>query len=167
MLRKREIRRLLPANLQFVKFLWERPSEDSEVASLFALKSNREGTPRMGGDVVSDARNDFQNGSPIVTMAMNTRGAKEWEKLTGDSYNNQTGIAIVLDNKVYTAPGARGSSPVVGPKLPGTSPSTRPRISLTYLRAGKLPASAEIIQADGRRAPRWAKKPSIAVLCLF
>ncbi|MGB7393176.1 MAG: protein translocase subunit SecD, partial [Pricia sp.] len=147
-LRRKEIRRLLPANLQFVKFLWERPSEDSDVASLFALKSNREGTPRMGGDVVTDARNDFQNGSPVVTMAMNTRGAKEWENLTGDSYNNQTGIAIVLDNKVYTAPGARGVISGGRTEITGDFTVNETKDIANVLRAGKLPASADIIQSE-------------------
>ncbi len=148
-LRKREIRRLLPPDLQFVKFLWERPSEDSEVASLFAVKSNREGMPRMGGDVVSDARNEFQNGRPIVTMAMNTRGAKEWEKLTGDVYNNQTGIAIVLDNKVYTAPGV-SSGPISGGRteITGNFTVNETKDIANVLRAGKLPASADIIQSE-------------------
>ncbi len=148
-LRKKEIRRLLPPDLQFVKFLWERPSEDSEVASLFALKSNREGMPRMGGDVVSDARNEFQNGRPIVTMAMNTRGAKEWEKLTGDVYNNQTGIAIVLDNKVYTAPGV-SSGPISGGRteITGNFTVNETKDIANVLRAGKLPASADIIQSE-------------------
>ncbi len=147
-IRKKEIRRLLPANLQFVKFLWERPSEGSEVAALYALKSNREGTPRMGGDVVSDARDEFQNGKPIVTMAMNTRGAKEWEKLTGDSFNNQTGIAIVLDNKVYTAPGARGVISGGRTEITGTFTINETKDIANVLRAGKLPASADIIQSE-------------------
>ena len=148
MIRKKEIRRLLPASLQFVKFLWERPSEDSEVAALYALKSNREGSPRMGGDVVSDARDEFQNGKPIVTMAMNTRGAKLWEKLTGDSYNNQTGIAIVLDNKVYTAPGARGVISGGRTEITGNFTINETKDIANVLRAGKLPASAEIIQSE-------------------
>ena len=148
MIRKKEIRRLLPANLQFVKFLWERPSEDSEVASLFALKSNREGSPRMGGDVVSDARDQFNNGKPVVSMSMNTRGAKEWEKLTGDSYNNQTGIAIVLDNKVYTAPGARGVISGGQTEISGTFTVNETKDIANVLRAGKLPASAEIIESE-------------------
>ena len=42
-LRMKEIRRLLPADLQFVKFVWERPAEGSEIVELYALKSNREG----------------------------------------------------------------------------------------------------------------------------
>ncbi|MBC6998181.1 protein translocase subunit SecDF [Cytophaga sp. FL35] len=148
-LRMKEIRRLLPANMQFVKFLWERPSEDSEIVQLFALKSNRDGIPRISGDVVSDARDDFDlGGKPAVSMTMNTQGAKEWEELTGDAYNNRTGIAIVLDNKVYTAPGV-SSGPISGGRseITGDFTINETKDIANVLRAGKLPASAEIIQA--------------------
>ncbi|WP_149275037.1 protein translocase subunit SecDF [Pareuzebyella sediminis] len=149
-LRMNEIRRLLPADMQFVKFLWERPSEDSEIVELFALKSNRDGEPRISGDVVSDARADFdQVGKPAVSMTMNTQGAKEWEKLTGDAYNNQTGIAIVLDNKVYTAPGV-STGPISGGRseITGSFTVNETKDIANVLRAGKLPASAEIIQSE-------------------
>ncbi|MGI9552442.1 MAG: protein translocase subunit SecDF, partial [Aurantibacter sp.] len=145
-----EIRRLLPADLQFVKFVWERPSENREIVELFALKSNRDGVPRISGDVVSDARDDFDvGGKPAVSMTMNTKGAKEWEKLTGDAFNNQTGIAIVLDNKVYTAPGV-SSGPISGGRseITGKFTITETKDIANVLRAGKLPASAEIIQSE-------------------
>jgi SecD/SecF fusion protein len=149
-LRMPEIRRLLPADIQFTKFVWERPSTpETEVVDLYALKSNREGTPRISGDVVSDARDDFdQFGKPAVSMTMNTKGAKEWEKLTGDAYTNQTGIAIVLDNKVYTAPGV-SSGPISGGRseITGKFTVNETKDIANVLRAGKLPASAEIIDS--------------------
>ncbi len=149
-LRKREIRRLLPADLQFVKFLWERPSENAETVELYALKSNRENQPRISGDVVSDARADFDlGGKPAVSMSMNTKGAKEWEKLTGDAYSNQTGIAIVLDNKVYTAPGvSKGAISGGNSEISGKFTINETKDIANVLRAGKLPASAEIIQSE-------------------
>ncbi|WP_047246108.1 protein translocase subunit SecDF [Maribacter thermophilus] len=150
-LRMPEIRRLLPADIQFTKFVWERPAtEDTEVVDLYALKSNRDGIPRISGDVVSDARADFdQFGKPAVSMTMNAKGAKEWEKLTGDAYNNQTGIAIVLDNKVYTAPGV-SSGPISGGRseITGNFTVNETKDISNVLRAGKLPASAEIIQSE-------------------
>ncbi|MGX1929678.1 protein translocase subunit SecDF [Flagellimonas sp. 2504JD4-2] len=149
-LRMREIRRLLPNDVQFTKFLWERPAKDSEVVELFALKSNRDNTPRISGDVVSDAQDTFdQYNKPAVSMTMNTRGAKEWEKLTGDAFNNQTGIAIVLDNKVYTAPGV-SSGPISGGRseITGNFTVNETKDIANVLRAGKLPASAEIIQSE-------------------
>ncbi|WP_127141270.1 protein translocase subunit SecDF [Flagellimonas marinaquae] len=148
-LRMPAIKRLLPNDIQFTKFLWERPSQDAEVVDLYALKSNREGTPRISGDVVSDAQDTFdQFNKPAVSMTMNTRGAKEWEELTGDAYNNQTGIAIVLDNKVYTAPGV-SSGPISGGRseITGTFTVNETKDIANVLRAGKLPASAEIIDS--------------------
>lgn len=149
-LRMPEIRRLLPAEVQFAKFLWERPSQDSEVAGLFALKSNRDGLPRISGDVVSDARDQFdQFNRPAVGMDMNVRGAKEWEKLTSEANLNNTGIAIVLDNKVYTAPGVSQVGGISGgsSEITGTFTVNETKDIANVLRAGKLPASAEIIDS--------------------
>ncbi|UJH66698.1 protein translocase subunit SecDF [Allomuricauda sp. SCSIO 65647] len=149
-LRMPEIRRLLPADVQFTKFAWERPPKDVETAELFALKSSRDNVPRISGDVVSDAQATFdQFNKPAVSMTMNTRGAKEWERLTGDAYNNQTGIAIVLDNKVYTAPGV-SSGPIPGGRseITGVFTVNETKDIANVLRAGKLPASAEIIQSE-------------------
>ena len=68
------------------------------MAALYALKSNRDGVPRMSGDVVSDARDQFdQFNRPSVGMDMNVRGAREWQVLTNEANLNNTGIAIVLD----------------------------------------------------------------------
>lgn len=149
-LRMPEIRRLLPAGVQFTKFLWERPTKDSEVASLFALKSNRDNTPRISGDVVSDARDQFdQFNRPAVGMDMNVKGAKEWEKLTNEANLNNTGIAIVLDNKVYTAPGVSQVGGISGgsSEITGTFTVNETKDIANVLRAGKLPASAEIIDS--------------------
>ncbi|MEM8508567.1 MAG: protein translocase subunit SecDF [Bacteroidota bacterium] len=149
-LRMTEVKRLLPADVQFTKFAFEKPPKDSEVAELYALKSNRDAVPRISGDVITDAQDTFdQFSKPAVSMTMNTRGAREWEKLTGDAFNNQTGIAIVLDNKVYTAPGV-SSGPISGGRseITGTFTINETKDIANVLRAGKLPASAEIIQSE-------------------
>ncbi len=149
-LRMPEIRRLLPADVQFTKFLWERPTKDSEVAALYALKSNRDNTPRISGDVVSDARDQFdQFNRPAVGMDMNVKGAKLWEKLTSEANLNNTGIAIVLDNKVYTAPGVSQVGGISGgsSEITGTFTVNETKDIANVLRAGKLPASAEIIDS--------------------
>lgn len=151
-LRMPEIQRLLPADIQFTKFVWGRPeTEETEVIDLFALQSNRDATPRMSGDVVSDARDTFdQFGKPAVTMNMNSKGAKEWQKLTSDANLHNTGIAVVLDNKVYTAPGCSVVGGISGgnTEITGTFTITQTKDIANVLRAGKLPASAEIIQSE-------------------
>ncbi|WP_088341640.1 protein translocase subunit SecDF [Robiginitalea sediminis] len=149
-LRMPQVRRLLPAEVQFTKFMWERPSQGSEVAALYALKSNRDNTPRMSGDVVSDARDQFdQYNRPAVGMDMNVRGAREWQQLTNEANLNNTGIAIVLDNRVYTAPGVsqKGGIPGGSSEITGTFTVTETKDIANVLRAGKLPAKAEIIDS--------------------
>ena len=149
-LRMPRIRRLLPTEIQFTKFLWERPTQGSEVAALYALKSNRDGMPRMSGDVVSDARDQFdQFNRPSVGMDMNVRGAREWQQLTNEANLNNTGIAIVLDNRVYTAPGVSTKGGIAGgsSEITGTFTVTETKDIANVLRAGKLPASAEIIDS--------------------
>ncbi len=145
-----EIIRLLPADIQFTKFAWERPANgDVEILDLYALKSNRENEPRISGDVVSDARDTFENGKPAISMTMNTSGSKLWQKLTSDANLNDTGIAVVLDDKVYTAPGCSvvGGISGGGTSITGTFSITETKDIANVLRAGKLPASAEIIQS--------------------
>ena len=151
-LRMPEIRRLLPADIQYTKFLWERPSNsDVEILDLYALKSNRSNTPRISGDVVSDARDTYDEyNKPAVSMSMNSRGAKEWQKLTSDANVNNTGIAVVLDNKVYTAPGCSvvGGISGGGTEITGSFTVEETKDIANVLRAGKLPAKAEIIQSN-------------------
>ncbi len=150
-LRMPEILRLLPADIQFTKFVWERPANDNvEVLDLYALKSNRSGSPRLSGDVVSDARDTYdQFSKPAISMSMNSRGSKEWQKLTSDANINGTGIAVVLDNKVYTAPGCSvvGGISGGGTEITGTFTVDETKDIANVLRAGKLPAKAEIIQS--------------------
>ncbi|MBD0778037.1 protein translocase subunit SecDF [Maribacter sp. ANRC-HE7] len=151
-LRMPEIRRLLPADIQYTKFLWERPStSDVEILDLYALKSNRSNSPRISGDVVSDARDTYDEyNKPAVSMSMNSRGAKEWQKLTSDANVNNTGIAVVLDNKVYTAPGCSvvGGISGGGTEITGSFTVEETKDIANVLRAGKLPAKAEIIQSN-------------------
>lgn len=149
-LRRSEIKKLLPAAVQYTKFAWQRVPADADIVELYAIRSNREGTPRISGDVVSDAQDTFdQFGKPAVSMMMNTKGAREWERMTGDVYQNKTGIAIVLDNRVYTAPGV-SSGPISGGRseITGTFTINETKDIANVLRAGKLPASAEIVQSE-------------------
>ena len=117
---------------------------------LYALKSNRDGTPRISGDVVSDARDTFdQFGKPAISMTMNSKGSREWQKLTSDANLNSTGIAVVLDNRVYTAPGCSVVGGISGgsTEITGTFKVAETKDIANVLRAGKLPATADIIQS--------------------
>jgi len=62
---------------------------------------------------------------------------------------NNTGIAIVLDNKVYTATGVTTVGGISGgsSEITGTFTVNETKDIANVLRAGKLPASAEIIDS--------------------
>lgn len=149
-LNRPEVRALLPAEQRYAKFVFGKPEKDSEVVDLYALIGNRENVPQLSGAVVTDARNQFgPTGASEVSMQMNAKGAKIWEEMTGKAYAQSSQIAIVLDNVVYSAPGV-----TTGPIAGGNSSisgnfSLNEAIDLAnVLRAGKLPASADIIQSE-------------------
>ena len=149
-LNRPEVRALLPAEQRYAKFVFGKPEKNSELVDLYALVGNRENVPQLSGAVVTDARNQFgPTGKSEVSMQMNAKGAKIWEEMTGKAYTQGSQIAIVLDDVVYSAPGV-----TTGPIAGGSSSisgdfSLNEAIDLAnVLRAGKLPASADIIQSE-------------------
>ena len=116
---------------------------------LIALKTNREGTPAMLGDVVTDARSQFtQSGLPAVGITMNGLGAKQWEKITGDIAKQGNTVAIVLDDIVYSDATARQAISGGQTEISGSFSLNETKDLANVLRAGKLPASADIIQSE-------------------
>jgi SecD/SecF fusion protein len=156
-LRRADVRISLAANQQFAKFVWGKPTtvkdkdgKDIEAVELYALKGNRDNIADLSGGVVTDARDTFdQLGKPAVSMQMNGQGAKAWEELTGRAYNQKSNIAIVLDNIVYSAPGV-SSGPISGgqSEISGVFEISETKDLANVLRAGKLPAAADIIQSE-------------------
>ena len=154
-LRLPQVKSILPNELRFAKFVWGLPETNRqlgnvETASLYALKSNRDNLPPLSGGVVVDASQEFDNLSRVVvSMQMNGQGAKVWEEMTGRAYQNQSQIAIVLDDIVYSAPGVT-SGPIAGGRsqISGDFTVAQGKDLANVLRAGKLPASAEIVQGE-------------------
>ncbi|POY41080.1 protein translocase subunit SecDF [Flavobacterium alvei] len=156
-LRRADIRILLAADQHYAKFVWGKPTvikdekgKDIDAVELYALRGNRDNTAAMSGGVVTDASDTFdQLGKPAVSMQMNGQGAKAWEELTGRAYTQKTNIAIVLDNVVYSAPGVT-SGPISGGRseISGNFEISETKDLANVLRAGKLPAAADIIQSE-------------------
>ena len=152
LLSDRKVLSLRTNEIKNVKFLWDyksNPTEDgSEVIGLYAIKSNRNDIAPIQGDVITDASQVFdQLNNPEVSMAMNGRGSKLWEKLTGDNVGGF--VAVVLDDYVYTAPSVNQA--IIGGRtsISGGSMTVEEAQDIsTVLKAGKLPAAARIIQAE-------------------
>ena len=82
-------------------------------------------------------------------MQMNGKGSRIWENLTGNAFKQASNIAIVLDEIVYSAPGVTKGAISGGRSEISGSFTLNEAIDLAnVLRAGKLPASAEIIQSE-------------------
>jgi SecD/SecF fusion protein len=156
--KRQDIRVLLPSDKRYAKFVWGKPSttidektkKSVETVELYALKGNRDNQAAMSGGVVTDAKDSFdQMGKPAVTMQMSGQGAKAWEELTGKAFTQKSNIAIVLDDVVYSAPGVT-SGPISGGRseITGAFDITETKDLANVLRAGKLPASAEIVQSE-------------------
>ena len=154
-----KVRALLSPEQRYVKFVWgipqiqqtnEEDTQSIELVELYALKGNRENKPQLSGAVITDARQSYQqNGNPSVSMQMNLKGAKIWEQMTGKAFSTGGQIAIVLDDIVYSAPGVT-SGPIAGgnSEISGSFTLNEAVDLANVLRAGKLPASADIVQAE-------------------
>lgn len=145
---------LLPGNMRNMKFIWGK-AEDNGYMPLLAAKTTREGKAAMGGDVIVDAKDDFnQTNDPIVTMTMNAGGAKDWAKITreavGDPANpdDNRSVAVVLDNLAYSFPRVNGEIPNGRTEIMGSFTVAETKLLANILKSGALPAPTRIIQAD-------------------
>lgn len=136
--------KLLP---QDVKFLWgAKPIEKTNEYELYVLQyTNKAKTALLDGDVISDAKSDFnQQGQPIVSMVMKDEAAHKWAKITGSNVGNC--IAIVLDNVVYSAPRVNGEITGVRSEISGNFTVEEAKDLANILKSGKLTAPAKMVQ---------------------
>lgn len=144
------IKSIIPSN---VKLAWAvKPVSNTEkVFELYALKpSNLDGSAALAGNVVTDARSDFdERGNPQVTMYMNTEGARQWKRITAAASADPThkqSIAIVLDNVVYSAPTVQNEIPNGISSITGNFQIEDTQDLANILKAGRLPAPAKIVE---------------------
>ncbi len=100
----------------------------------------------MTGEYIADARvrPGSNLGGPYVELILNSGGARLFERITAENVKRR--LAIVLDNRVYSAPviqerigGGRAS-------ITGTFDMKEARDLAIVLRAGALPAPVEIAE---------------------
>ena len=141
---------IFPRNLKFAWCVKPNKIGDGSVEyiDLVALKANRDNKCSLGGEVVTEARQDYdQNGRVEVTIQMNTEGAKAWKRLTGDNIGRQ--VAIVLDSYVYSYPVVNDEIPGGRSQISGGDMTVEEAQDLAnILKAGKLPAPARILEEN-------------------
>src|SRR5437899_8639611 len=98
----------------------------------------------VGGDTLVDAQPTFQNNEPVVSFRFDAAGAKRF----GDATRENVGkpFAIVLDNKVISAPVIR--EPILGGSgiISGSFTVQSASDLALLLRAGALPAPITILE---------------------
>ena len=149
-LNMKQVKEVLPRNLA-LKWGVKAIDEREQFFELYALKvTNRDGSPALGGDVVTDANADFMQQAgrteQMVNMVMNAEGAKEWARLTKENIGHQ--IAIVLDEMVYSAP--RVNDEITGGRsqITGNFTPEEAKDLANVLKSGKMAASVHIVQED-------------------
>lgn len=146
-----DVKSLIPGNLSNVKIAWGKTNEKTpDQTELYLLKGTRNNVAPLSGGVIVDARDTYdQLGKPAVSMQMNGNGAKKWEQITGAVSQQGNAIAIVLDNIVYSAPGvSKGAITGGQSEISGNFTIEETKDLANILRAGKLPAAAEIVQSE-------------------
>jgi SecD/SecF fusion protein len=138
-----DIRRAIPNDMQFSWSAKPRiVSEGKRFFTLYPVKVIAE----LTGGVITGARAtlDPSFNAPIVTMQMNSEGAREWARITGANINKR--IAIVLDNAVFSAPVVRNKITGGNSEIEGMDNLDEARLLEIVLKAGALPAPVDIIE---------------------
>jgi protein-export membrane protein SecD len=151
---------------------------------LLPTADNRPGTPQfyvvkrrvmVSGDTLTDAQPTFQNGNePVVSFTFDSVGARRF----GDATTSNVGkpFAIVLDNKVISAPVIREA--ILGGRgvISGNFTVQLANDLALLLRAGALPAPLVVLEertvgpdlgADSIRAGTTACLVGVALVVVF
>ena len=143
---------VLPAEC---KLRWGAKPEDfggqntkGDVFALYALKiTEPNGRAPLEGDVITSSKDDFdQMGHPSVSMQMNSDGARRWSQIT--KQNIGRGVAIVLDDAVYSAPRILTQIDGGNSQITGNFTIEDTKDLANTLNSGKMPAPTRIVQEE-------------------
>jgi preprotein translocase subunit SecD len=144
-----DVQKALPKDVQFV---WSNDVEQSTAGQesywiLYLVKRE----PEQTGATLADARSTIgsgyepdQAGKPIVEMKLTRPGARTFARVTGANVGKR--LAIVLDDKVHSAPQIRGKIPGGSAVITGMKDMNEASDLAIVLRAGALPAPVNIAE---------------------
>ena len=132
------------------QFLFSNESESLGGSGEYYRLYYIENKPELTGGVVEKAKANLGSlgggnaGLPVVSLDMNSEGAKTWSRVTGANIGQR--IAIVLDGKVHMAPNIREKIPGGRTQIEGFADINEAKDIAIILRAGALPAPVDIIE---------------------
>jgi SecD/SecF fusion protein len=142
-LERPEVKKAMPDNIEFVYDANpEKGPDGQDYYRMYMVNKEAE----LGGSVITDAKSniDPNTSSPVVSMQMNSEGAREWARITGSNVGKR--CAIVLDGVIYSAPVINGKIPSGSSQISGMPNLDEAKLLEIVLKAGALPAPIEILQ---------------------
>lgn len=116
------------------------PFDDVNIKQMLGVEKRA----KITGDMIQNAAAGFYQGAPIVTVRLNTLGAKRFCDVSRDNVGRP--FAIVLDDKVLSAPNIR--EPICGGVMQISGRFTVQEVNnlSLLLRAGALPAALKFVE---------------------
>lgn len=138
-----QVQALLPRGTSLVLGF---PETRGGVPEAFRLMYLLEDRAMMTGEELEDAQaqRDPQFGHPLVTFQLSRRGGRDFERATGANVGER--MAIVLDNRVFSAPVIESQIGTNGQITMANSTIEEARDLALVLRAGALPAPITIVE---------------------
>lgn len=135
-------------------FRWEESpipgelGEPTDLYALYQLQMPRSGEALLTGEAITSTSSGPQpDGQVAVNLSMNSDGARTWARMTTEAANDQNRqVAILLDDKVVSAPSVRGPIPGGNTAITGNFDVQTATDLANILKVGRLPARPEIIQ---------------------
>ena len=129
---------------------------------------------RVGGENLVDAQPTYEQNRPAVSFRFDPTGARKFGKATSNNVGNR--FAIILDDKVITAPVIRSAITGGSGVISGNFTIQEAQDLALLLRAGALPAPLEIIEersvgpglgADSISSGKFASIIGLVLVCIF
>lgn len=141
------VKNKMPRNTKFALAAEDKKRRDpNAVLAFYALNTTSEGgSPLEGNHITRAQKNPNQlNGGWEINMAMDATGSRIWKKMTGENVDKFA--AVVLDDRVYSAPRINGEIPNGNTSITGKFSVEEAEDLANILNTGKLPAPAHIVQ---------------------
>jgi SecD/SecF fusion protein len=150
-LKSKAAKKAFGSKARSIRFVWDSQSfentEGESILQLYALNTKGRTSSVLSGEHVIQSYptpNPSGNGF-AVSLSMDQEGARIWKKMTTDNVGRQ--VAVVLDNKVYSAPNVNEPIPNGNTSISGGfSEAIEAQDLANILSIGKLPAKPEIIE---------------------
>ena len=141
-----EVRRAIPVDVSIAVDANPSGPKEAPESEKFYNVYLLSGEPELTGDVITEAYPTFDptNNAPVVHMQMDAMGSERWAQITGANVGKR--IAVVLDERVHSAPNVIQKIPNGSSQITGSANAEEANLLAVVLKAGALKAPVKIIE---------------------